>query len=140
MRCASQVRVRGSGVIRPRCCCLGSGHMYRTYWSLSGRFDVFALSLFIAVGRLLFPCLSPPLSPPPVRETILVNYTYQAQMSQCVVVWCKEKGVGSSPPLTLMADRSNKQPSTKLQTCLLRVPRDCSARGVTAAFNESQTK
>ena len=68
MRCASQVRGRGSGVIRPRCCCLGSGHMYRTYWSLIGRFDVFALSLFIAVGRLLFLCLSPPFSPPPVSE------------------------------------------------------------------------
>ena len=43
MRCESKVRVRESGVIRPRSCCLGSCHVYRTYRSLIGRSDLFAL-------------------------------------------------------------------------------------------------
>ena len=66
--------------------------MYRTYWSLIGRFDVFAVSLFITVGCLLFRCLSPPLSSPSVL--VLIKYSWSQQMSQRTVVWCGGKGVG----------------------------------------------
>ena len=44
IRCESKVRVRESGVIRPRSCCFGSCHVCRTYWSLIGRFELFTLS------------------------------------------------------------------------------------------------